>query len=121
MGWAHCGEDSTGREIGYAIEATCDHEGCTKKIDRGLSYACGGMHGDPDGSCEGYFCAEHRVYSEHAAGGDGAEVCLACAKAFDEEKRCTCDDHCDDPCTKHVCMDCGAAEISSCRCGALGG
>jgi hypothetical protein len=54
MGWANCGEDSRGRPIGYAWEATCDRPGCNAKIDRGLAYACGGMHGnealggDPD-------------------------------------------------------------------------
>lgn len=32
--------------IGYAWEATCDHPGCEKQIDRGLAYACGGMHGN---------------------------------------------------------------------------
>lgn len=58
MGWANCGEDSKGRSIGYAHQATCDHTGCEKRIDRGLSYACGGMHGE-DNSCEGYFCPEH--------------------------------------------------------------
>ena len=59
MGWANCGNDSNGRPIGYAHEATCDHPGCDKKINRGLSYACGGMHGTGDGGCEGYFCWTH--------------------------------------------------------------
>jgi hypothetical protein len=64
MGWANCGEDSKGRPIGYAHAATCDHPGCTAEIDRGLSYACGGMHGESSAQgvhsgCEGYFCAEH--------------------------------------------------------------
>lgn len=60
MGWANCGEDSKGRLIGYAHEATCDHPGCNAKIDRGLSYACGGMHGQNEVDCEGYFCSAHR-------------------------------------------------------------
>lgn len=60
MGWANCGADSKGRPIGYAHEATCDHPGCNTKIDRGLSYACGGMHGEGSGfQCEGYFCPAH--------------------------------------------------------------
>lgn len=61
MGWADCGDDSQGRPIGYAHEALCDFEGCDKQIDRGLAYACGGMHGEdnPEGACEGYFCYEH--------------------------------------------------------------
>lgn len=64
MGWAHCGTDSKGREIGYGIPATCDHEGCDAKIDRGLAYACGGMHGSDGGSCEGYFCSDHRTWPD---------------------------------------------------------
>jgi hypothetical protein len=75
MGWGNCGSDSKGRPIGYVHAATCDHPGCTKKIDRGLAYACGGMHGPgaylggdddvdwQDVSCEGYFCEEHMVYT----------------------------------------------------------
>ena len=64
MGWGDCGEDNKGRPIGYCHEATCDHPGCEAKIDRGLSYACGGMHGEGERSCEGYFCGEHLVYVE---------------------------------------------------------
>jgi len=60
MGWAFCGEDSQGREIGYAIAATCDHPGCNERIDRGLSYACGGEHGVTEWSCERYFCPSPR-------------------------------------------------------------
>ncbi len=62
MGWANCGEDSRGRPIGYAHEAKCDHPGCKVKIDRGLSYACGGMHGETEHGCEKYFCSEHLPY-----------------------------------------------------------
>ncbi len=58
MSWADCGTDSKGRPIGYAFAATCDHPGCTEEIDRGLAYACGGMHGTFN-SCEGYFCEKH--------------------------------------------------------------
>lgn len=60
MGWGHCGHDKQGREIGYSITATCDHQGCERQIDRGLSYACGGMHGDTEYGCEKYFCSDHR-------------------------------------------------------------
>jgi len=61
MGWANCGEDSQGRPIGYAHEATCDYPGCNAKINRGLSYACGGMHGEDEFSCDRYFCEKHMV------------------------------------------------------------
>ena len=91
MGWANCGTDSKGRPIGYAHDATCDHPGCDAKIDRGLSYACGGMHGTRDRHdvvdvCEGYFCGEHKrcVMIE----GYLIWVCFACyenLKDLDEE------------------------------------
>jgi hypothetical protein len=62
MGWSH-GVNSDGREVGYGVEATCDHEGCEAKIDRGLAYCCGAMHTgmrDEDRpGCGGYFCPNH--------------------------------------------------------------
>lgn len=64
MGWGSCGLDSQGRSIGYNHEATCDFPGCTEKIHRGLDYACGGMHGDDEISCEKYFCYAHHVFAE---------------------------------------------------------
>jgi len=82
MGWAYCGKDRDGREIGYAIEATCDHPGCKTKIDRGLSYACGGMHGEDVNDCHKYFCPEHLFYM------DGVDVihpiCEECSNLYIE-------------------------------------
>lgn len=82
MGWANCGTDSRGRLIGYAHEATCDHPECDKQIDRGLSYACGDMHGEADFYCEKYFCEAHRSnlvepawYARHPV-----SICDACAQ-----------------------------------------
>ena len=60
MGWADCGTDTNDRHIGYAFEAICDYEGCNEKIDRGLSYVCGDMHGEDEVSCEKYYCENHR-------------------------------------------------------------
>ncbi|KZN58922.1 hypothetical protein N473_26255 [Pseudoalteromonas luteoviolacea CPMOR-1] len=85
MGWSNCGEDSAGRPIGYAFEATCDHQGCNSKINRGLSYACGDMHGETELGCERYFCEEHR----HIAVEDGdrcISVCNGCAKELIESE-----------------------------------
>lgn len=59
MGYAFCGTDRNGREIGYGIEAACDLPECGKQIDRGLAFACGGEHGDGCYSCEKYFCEDH--------------------------------------------------------------
>lgn len=60
MGWGDCGDDSKGRPIGYVFPAICDEVGCEKEIHRGLSYACGDMHGETEWGCEKYFCEEHR-------------------------------------------------------------
>ena len=83
MGWANCGTDSNGRLIGYAHEATCDYPGCEEKINRGLDYACGGMHGNQtvDGQycCEGYFCYKHLIGCEKT----DQFVCPNCAKELD--------------------------------------
>lgn len=79
MGWADCGDDSKGRPIGYGYPATCDESGCTEKIDRGLSYVCGTMHGEGEIGCEKYFCQEHRGnYVTHPADGQLASVCAEC-------------------------------------------
>lgn len=94
MGWANCGEDSKGRPIGYAHEATCDHPGCDAKIDRGLSYACGDMHGTSPAKgsfdvCEDYFCGDHRTFVEvpgEGARGGGVAVCAQCRLALLEAK-----------------------------------
>lgn len=74
MSWSHCGKDSQGRDIGYAHAATCDHPGCEAQIDRGLSYACGGMHGATEHGCEKYFCSQHLEYTVD----DGDEFVTVC-------------------------------------------
>lgn len=79
MGWANCGKDSKGRPIGYAVGATCDHPGCDAKIDRGLGYVCGTMHGNTDFSCEKYFCEKHKTNYVMMAELEG-NVCDECAE-----------------------------------------
>lgn len=63
MGWANCGTDDLGRQIGYAHDAGCDHKGCDAEIHRGLAYVCGTMHGGEDG-CGRYFCGPHKWLHE---------------------------------------------------------
>jgi len=78
MGWANCGSDSRGRPIGYAHAATCDEPGCDAVIDRGLSYACGDMHGPQDREdgwcCDRYFCGKHLMP------GANVPLCASCLK-----------------------------------------
>lgn len=83
MSWSNCGCDSSGRPIGYAFSATCDHDGCNQKIDRGLSFACGDMHGATEYGCELYFCGDHR--DNFVDDGDrGVRVCDSCARSLVE-------------------------------------
>lgn len=82
MGWSDCGTDSEGRPIGYGHEATCDHPGCENKIDRGLGYVCGVMHGSDEYSCDKYFCEEHRSNLVEMSDGDITRVCDDCAKGL---------------------------------------
>lgn len=75
------GTDNNGRPIGYIFDAECDEPGCTAKIDRGLSYACGGVHGSDELSCDKYFCSDHLNVIEH----DGRYVCVCngCSEMLD--------------------------------------
>jgi hypothetical protein len=86
MGWGNCGTDSKGRPIGYSFGATCDHKGCKAKIDRGLGYACGGMHGENGYDCEGYFCGDHMVFRYCPDDDRGHQVCFDCAMTLDGVK-----------------------------------
>lgn len=59
MGYS-IGTGANGRDIGYGVIATCDHPDCNEKIDRGMSYCCGGYFGDhADHGCYLYFCTKH--------------------------------------------------------------
>lgn len=87
MSWGSCGVDSKGRNIGYSHEGTCDHLACGASIDRGLAFACGGQHGENDYWCEGYFCAEHLVYTEDPNNAnEGSLVCYTCLKFIETEE-----------------------------------
>jgi hypothetical protein len=96
MGWAYCGQDDFGREIGYGIVATCDKKGCDRVIDRGLGYVCGPMHGASEGGCGRYFCGEHsgsvgpRGGCPHRfEGAHGATMCQP-MRRDDGEVYCAC-------------------------------
>lgn len=59
MSWSYAFDEEWQRDIGYGVPAFCDHPGCGKVIDRGLSYVCGG---EPFGGFRGcglYFCEDH--------------------------------------------------------------
>lgn len=81
MGWAYCGQDRLGRDIGYSIEATCDHTDCSKDIDRGLAFVCGGMHGGDTWGCGMYFCCAH-LYMIQVPDGTIVQLCSKCVDEF---------------------------------------
>lgn len=74
MGWAYGIVD--GREVGYSVAAKCDQLKCKAKIDRGLAYACGGMHGHNEHGCGGYFCEKH-LFVNNAC----VAVCKKCLRS----------------------------------------
>lgn len=59
MSWAIGFDHRWNRDIGYGVPAYCDHPGCDKEIDRGLSYVCGGEPRGGDEGCGLYFCGDH--------------------------------------------------------------
>lgn len=59
MGWAVGFDDNWQRDIGYGVPATCDHPQCSARIDRGLSYVCGGEPYGGEKGCGLYFCGKH--------------------------------------------------------------
>lgn len=83
MGWSGPMPNAEGRPVGYAVEATCDHEGCDARIDRGLAYVCGGMHDGGELGCGLYLCSAHLFYG-------AVQLCGACLDRCEEEG---------DPCT----------------------
>jgi hypothetical protein len=51
---------------------------CKRKIDRGLSYACGDWPGDNEFGCGQFFCGKHMSAYEDEAG-DYHQACDVCA------------------------------------------
>jgi len=61
LSWAIGFDSKWNRDIGYGVPAYCDHPGCGKEIDRGLSYVCGSEPYGGDRGCGLYFCLEHML------------------------------------------------------------
>ena len=82
MGWSIGYDSNWKRDIGYGVPATCDHPGCGKEIDRGLSYVCGGQAHGGDFGCGLFFCEEHRSYYTKRLPGItvGVRLCARCGK-----------------------------------------
>ncbi len=79
MGYSHYDFNDGEGPRGYAVEDTCHHPECKKKIDRGLAYLC---H-----SCTMYFCGEHLTFSStefDCFAGKSTQCCLKCEEEFGE-------------------------------------
>ncbi len=76
MGWSIGFDTKWDRDIGYGVPAFCDHPGCRAEIDRGLSYACGGVPYGGDRGCGLYFCDKH-------GGGANCARCVRRRKPFE--------------------------------------
>jgi len=74
MGWSIGYDERWKRDIGYGVPATCDHPGCGKEIDRGLSYVCGGQPKGGDRGCGLYFCEDHLHHHERLP-----QLCSRCS------------------------------------------
>jgi len=64
MSWLISYDSKNGRDIGYGVPSLCDHPGCNRQIDRGLSYVCGGEPYGGDVGCGLFFCSDHLRYSD---------------------------------------------------------
>ena len=59
MGWSIGFDPRWNRDIGYGVPAFCDHPDCSKIIDRGISFVCGGEAYGGERGCGLYFCSDH--------------------------------------------------------------
>ncbi len=68
MSWAIGYDTQWKRDVGYGVPAFCDHLECKEKIDRGLSFVCGGEIYGGENGCGLFFCDKH-------GGGSRCERC----------------------------------------------
>lgn len=61
MGWSLGYDENWKRDIGYSVPSVCDHPDCNERIDRGLSYVCGGDPYGGESGCGLFFCSMHRI------------------------------------------------------------
>ncbi len=96
MGYA-CYRISRDRWGGYGVPAWCGYPGCSKKIDRGMAYACGEEPFSEIG-CDDYFCEKHREVQGFKMNGESFLDYLC-----DHEEDCDCT-------FKEVCFSCSGKE-----------
>lgn len=77
MGWSVGYDFTWKRDIGYGVPAYCDHPGCMKEIDRGLSYVCGGEPWGGEFGCGLFFC-EHHMFLFVGGKAHAKQLCGRC-------------------------------------------
>lgn len=80
MGWSIGHDHNWNRDIGYGVPATCDHPGCGTRIDRGLSYVCGGEPYGGEKGCGLFFCSEHLMFRTKHNSFQGPQRCERCVE-----------------------------------------
>jgi hypothetical protein len=83
MGWSIGFDSKCGRDIGYGVPCLCDHPKCSKEIDRGLDYVCGGDPYGGERGCGLYFCGEHLILSVRLP--QLCDRCLKRRKPYDKK------------------------------------
>lgn len=80
MSWSIGFDTTWNRWIGYSVPAYCDHPGCNKEIDRGLSHVCGGDPYGGDSGCGLYLCDTHMGFGPTGNGDEFCNMCECCAE-----------------------------------------
>lgn len=78
MGWSIGFDSNWQRDVGYGVPAICDHPDCSKEIDRGLAYVCGGEPYGGEKGCGLYFCSAHLAYKTNGRTIISPQLCDRC-------------------------------------------
>lgn len=76
MGWSIGYDENWKRDVGYGVPSTCDHQGCSREIHRGLAYVCGSSPFGGEHGCGLFFCIEHLRFAGDNR--DNVQLCSRC-------------------------------------------
>jgi hypothetical protein len=79
MSWSLGFDSERNRDIGYGVPAYCEHPRCNERIDRGLSYVCGGEPYGGEHGCGMFFCGNHLRYRQPRGEDRVYQNCFRCA------------------------------------------
>ena len=78
MSWSVGFDGDWERDIGYGVPAWCDHPECSKVINRGLAYVCGGEPYGGEFGCGLFFCERHLYMLVRS--GYARQLCERCTR-----------------------------------------